>query len=479
MKQPCDYHPTITAHWFCPKCSANLCPECVVKRNKGGYLQEESLHFCPKCNVKVEWFGVENIIDPFWKQLSKIFAYPFSSFHPIVLIISLSLLSSLFLGQDLISLLVRGALFLVVLKYSFEALKATASGDLRPPKMSINLISDDFGQVVKQYVLYFLIFVAFGFLSVSLGPLLGILFVIVALFFIPSMLILMVTTNSLFHALNPNIFIRLTFRIGWGYLLMYLFLFLLASAPAFAAQYIVKLLPASLHFLLVSIAQSYYTIISYHLMGYVILQYHDEIGYEIEHDAFKDQSSDKTEPVQADSGAHILKEINPLIQDGKYDDAIEVIEEMTNAAEITSLELSNRYYSLLKMTNRTKQMIEYGINHIELIIKAKQKNIALDIYSECMKIDPEFLPSAKSLFKIAEWLNESGKFKEAVKTFNSLIKAYPENPLVPKSYFRAAQLFNDRMMNPEKAKTILNGLIKKYPDHEILPQIEKYITSIR
>ncbi|MFH2047172.1 MAG: tetratricopeptide repeat protein [Pseudomonadota bacterium] len=478
MKQSCDYHPTMTAHWFCPKCSANLCPECVIKRDKGGYLQGESLYFCPKCNIQVQWCGVANIIDPFWKRLSKIFAYPFSSFHPIVLIISLSLLSSFFSGPGLLSLLVRGALFLVVLKYSYEALKATASGDLRPPKISSNTISDDFNQVLKQYVLYFLIFLAFGLISAALGLLMGVFFILFAAFFIPAMIILLVTTSSLLHALNPNIFVRLTYRIGWGYLLMYLFLFLLAGAPAFAEQYIDKLLPTGLHFLLVTIAQSYYTIISYHLMGYVILQYHDEVGYEIEHDAFKDQSLDKTEPVQIDPGAHILKEINPLIQDGKYDDAIEVIEDMTHGAEITSLELSNRYYSLLKMTNKTNHMLEYGINHLELIIKAKQKNKALEIYSECIKTDPEFVPSAVSLFKIAEWLNETGKFQEAVKTFNRLIKEYPENPLVPKAYFRAAQLFNDRMMNPEKAKKILNGLIKKYPEHEIVPQIENYITSI-
>lgn len=95
-----------------------------------------------------------------------------------------------------------------------------------------------------------------------------------------------------------------------------------------------------------------------------------------------------------------------------------------------------------------------------------------------MKIDPKFLPSAKSLFKIGEWLNETGRVKEAIKTYNQLIKGYPENDLVPKSYFRAAQILNDRMMKPEKAVKILNGLIKKYPGNEIVPQIENYLASM-
>jgi tetratricopeptide (TPR) repeat protein len=450
-----------------------------VKRDKGSYSQGEMVHLCPKCNIPAEWCGVENIIDPFWRRLPQIFAYPLSSFHPIVLIISLSILIALFFGPGLFKLLVRGALLLVVLKYSFEALKATASGDLRPPQISSKTISDDIDQVLKQYALYFLIFMAFGWLFAAINPLIGVLFLIIALFYAPSMVILLVTTNSLFHALNPLIFIRLAYRIGWGYLLMYLFLFLLGGAPSIAAQFIIKLLPASLHIFLVSIAQSYYTIISYHLMGYVILQYHDEIGYEIEHDDFKERSFDKTESVQADAGALILKEINPLIQDGKYEDAIAVIKKMTHGVEITNVELSNRYYSLLKMTNRISHMLECGINHLDLIIKDKQRSEALKIYSECMEKDQGFLPTAMSLFKLGEWLNETGKIKEAVRTYTRLIKEYPDNPLVPKSYFRAAQIFNDRMMKPEKAINILNGLIKKYPGHEIVPQIENYLASIK
>ena len=119
MKQSCDYHPTRTGHWFCSTCNATMCPDCVVTREKGEYFKDELLYFCPKCNRPAEWCGVENIIDPFWKRLPKIFAYPFSSFHPIAIIISLSILLSLFLGQGLFNLLMRGALFLIVLKYSF------------------------------------------------------------------------------------------------------------------------------------------------------------------------------------------------------------------------------------------------------------------------------------------------------------------------------------------------------------------------
>ncbi len=54
---------------------------------------------------------------------------------------------------------------------------------------------------------------------------------------------------------------------------MNFFLLLLGSAPAYLAQYLTKFLPPDLQLMLFGFAKSFYTIVSYHLMGYVILQY--------------------------------------------------------------------------------------------------------------------------------------------------------------------------------------------------------------
>ena len=107
-----------------------------------------------------------------------------------------------------------------------------------------------------------------------------------------------------------------------------------------------------------------------------------------------------------------------------------------------------------------------------------EKTRALEVYAECRALDPKFLPSAGALFKLGGWLNETGKTEAAVGTYNRLVKAYPDSPMLPKAYFRAAQIFNDRLMNPDRARKILKGLLNKYPDHEIAPQIKNYLSSI-
>jgi len=98
--------------------------------------------------------------------------------------------------------------------------------------------------------------------------------------------------------------------------------YLLRKYPKTYGQVLIQYLPAGLHLLLFSFAKSYYTIISYHLMGYVILQYHEQIGYKVDYDDYKDPSAKADEPVEDEPDAAILKEVNLLIQEGKLDEAI-------------------------------------------------------------------------------------------------------------------------------------------------------------
>jgi hypothetical protein len=476
MKQLCDYHPTRVAHWTCSKCDAHLCPECVVRRDKGGHLAGELLHLCPKCNIPVDWVGVSNIIEPFWSRLPKIFTYPLQP-RPLLLMVVVTVISFVFQRPGLVSLLISGAAWMVVLKYSFEVLKATAGGDLSPPKLNSQTMSEDMMPVLKQFAMYILLILGFGWVLVKLGFFLGIVYLILALLFIPAMVILVVTTNSLLHAINPVIFIQLVFRIGWGYLLMFLFLGILGSAPNVLARYVIDLVPAQMTLVLHGFAKCFYTIVSYHLMGYVILQYHEEIGFRVDFDDFKDPANAPTEAIDADPGEAILREVKPLIQEGRLDEAIAAIKAMTHGV-FTSVAVSERYYKLLKMQKRLAEVVDHGVTHLDLLAKANQKDPAMKVFAECRKLDRKFQPTAEALYKIGEWFNAAGKSKEALAMYNRLVKTYPGNTLVPKAYFRAAQIFHDRLMNPDKARQILNRLMDKYPNNDIEPQVRNYMANM-
>jgi tetratricopeptide (TPR) repeat protein len=476
MKQNCSFHPTRTAQWSCSKCHKVFCPDCIIKRDKGGYSKGEFVHLCPKCNIPARWLGVASIIDPFWHRMPRIFAYPMS-IRALILMIVISAASLIVSGRGFVPVLIRFAIWGVMLKYSFAALKDTAGGNLHPPEVNTKTISDNFGQVVKQMGLYFLVGVVFGFITVKFGALPGFVFLIFSALSIPAMIILLVTTDSFFNAINPVLFVSLMARIGWGYLLMYFFLSLLLGAPVALAKFIFPLLPPILVAFIYAFAQNYYTLVSYHLMGYVILQYHEKIGYQVDFEDFRDPT-DKN-GVEADGpDERILKEVTPLIKDGKLDEAVKVIQQYTSGAKISNKTLADRYYMLLKMTKRITEMLEHAAGYLDILSRENDKQKALQVFSQCRAEKPDFLPSALTMMKIAEWMSESGKKDTAIRFYNHLIKAYSEDPLAPRACFRAAQLLDGHFLKPEKSKQILLKLLQKYPESEVVPMAQKYLARL-
>jgi tetratricopeptide (TPR) repeat protein len=478
MKQNCSFHPTRIAQWSCLKCTKFFCSECITKRDKGGYLKGEFLHLCPECNIPAQWVGVTNIIDPFWHRLPRIFAYPLS-LRALILMIILSVASLIFFSPGLINALIRFAIWGAMLTYSFSALKATASGDLQLPAVNTKTISEDFGQVFKQLGLFLFVGFVFLYFVAKLGLYMGYAFLIFAMPSIPSMIILLVTTNSFLNAINPVLFVTLMTRIGWGYLLMYFFLFLLGGAPAVLAKFIFPILPPKLAFVILTFAQNYYTLVSYHLMGYVILQYHEEIGYKVEFEDFRDPTEEKNEPeIASDPEERILTEVTPLIKYGKLDEAVSIIKQYVSENKMTNKTLADRYYTLLKMTKRLSEMLEHALVYLDILSKENDRQKALKVFSQCRNAKPEFIPSAFSMMKMAGWMSESGKTETAIRFYNRLIKAYPDDPLTPRAYFRAAQIFNDQLLKPEKSKQILKVLLKKYPESEAAPMAQKFLARL-
>lgn len=433
---------------------------------------------CPQCNIKAEWLGVGDLIDPFWKRLHLFFRYPLNV-QPLILILGVALLQLFFLGIGLFNTLMQIVLWSITIKYSYESLKYTARGNLEPPPINKQTLVDDFEIVFKQYIIYFIIGAAFLVVSIVLTPFVGIPFLILILLLLPSIIILLVSTNSVFNALNPVLFVNMALRIGRGYLIMYLFLILFLFAPSAAIHYATDgMAPSYLLSYVKLVIENYYAIIFYHLMGYVILQYHQEIGYEIDIDDIKLPGFKKPEE-QAAVSAGILARINPLIRDGKYEEALVMVANQATAEEHNDLSVVEKHYMLLKMTGKKAEMAKQGAVFLDLLAKKNEKTKkAFSVYKECSASGQPFAPTAFTLFKIGEWLGGAGKAKEAVAFYSRLIKRHPSDPLVPKAYFRLAQIFHDRLMDTEKARKILNGLIQKYPGNDVAVQARRYLDTI-
>lgn len=471
----CSYHPTKPASWDCGACDSLLCEDCVVCRKVNQLGVTKEFHLCPKCNQEVKWLGVSNLLEPFWNRLPRFFIYPFS-LRPLILNLILCLAMLFFSGTSLFNNLARFAIWGIWLKYSFSALQTTAKGNLNPPDVTAQNISENFQEVFKQLGIYFALAFFFGIVVNLFGKSFGILYGAIALLFLPSMIILLVSTQSLFQALNPFAFLRLPFRIGGGYLLMYFFLITLGGAPVVILNLTIKFLPMAMVPIITIFFKNYYTLISYNLMGYVLLQYHEEIGYDVDYEDFAKETSKKKTP--ASPASPLLNEIEIHVKDGNYDQALKIIQTEININNSNDLDIFDRYYRLLKLKNMSSDMLSHGKKYIDILIESNIKSKAIEIYIECSDVDKQFAPGSKGFVKLAGWLKKAGHSNEAIRAYSTFTKIYSNDPMIPNVYFRAAEIFNERLGQKTKARNLLNGLIKKYPDHDIIPFVRNYLKGI-
>lgn len=466
----CKYHPTRQAQWECENCEIFLCNECAEEQ------PGQTARICPSCNLTIDWLGVANIIEPFWKRIPKFFLYPFG-FYPLALNIVLSLLPALAFASGKLSavFLINFLAFVVGIKYSFEVLRKTSKGKLSPPVINEEILAKDLSLVAKQIGMFILIAIAFGIVIQQMGVFVGILFLVFLLLFIPAMIIMLVTTDSLVAALNPMLFVKLATRIGRGYLLMYFFLFLLLVAPASLFSITAEIMPKFMHIFLYGFIKYYYTIISYHLMGYVILQYHGDIGYQVEFEDFEDPTMQEEETDDPDAAN--LNRLDILIKDGKPDEAIELCKSLAGSGEM-NLTISERFFDLLKLKKRQSEMVEHGMDLLRELVENNKKKKACEVYVACNNADNTFNPPGTVLLRLGTWMKEAGNVKAAIGAYSKFAKANPKDKMTPKAYFLAAQLFNEKMKNPAKAKTILKGLAKKYPNNDIIPYVKEYLSRM-
>jgi hypothetical protein len=321
MKLLCKYHPTRLAHFHCPDCGDHYCPDCIEVKKKG--LGAIAARRCIRCGAEVEWVGVGNLIEPLTTRVPKIFLYGFAPW-PLTLNILLILGNFIFSLPSLYFFLIRLALFALLVKYAFAALRATARGILTPPPAWGDSVTTDFSTVFKQFMIFVVVGAVTGYVSTQVGKGAGILFALASLAYLPAMVIMLAATDSLLAALNPIGFGPLAFRIGKDYLLMYFFLTILLGAPAALWSAFLQHLPSGVSLLLAQFAGNYYMIIAYHLMGYVILLHHQDIGYEVRYDEFrgaeKQNGQEEKSPQQ-----QLLSQASVMIKEGAADEALELI----------------------------------------------------------------------------------------------------------------------------------------------------------
>jgi len=401
-------------------------------------------------------------IEPFWQRLPAISRYPAhaSALTTIAVLAVCHLIVYIPLGF-LLDLLVWVALY----KYAFECLRASADGRLEPPELAVS-VDDELGwsQIWLQ--------VAFGLLNVLgfviFGPVGGSIVAIALAFALPGAIMSLAMDESLPRALNPMTWIAILARIGWPYLAVAALYFVFNVSQRYAQALVVPFLPPIVALIVFYFITHYVVIATFHLMGYLIYQYHDEVGYA------PNVAPPPLRRASDDPDQGLLDESAELVREGQPETAADLLGEQIRARGGSDA-MHTQYRKLLALTGRRDEQLRHGRERISVLLVQDKDRRAVDVARECLDLDPAFqLAQADEITRVAAKAAEARSTEVALKLVSGFHKRYPKHRDIPQNYLLAAKLFAERMGRDAEAEQLLEHLSRAYPDHPLAAEVAAY-----
>lgn len=429
----CSYHPLAPATFSCEICHTHNCDTCVDEGNGTGDAR------CFTCAQAVEHLGAANEATPFWRRLEESFRYPLKA-HSLFLIIAVSLLTSILSYVPLTLLwylLVTGAF----LKYSFSCLEQTARGLLVPPDIT-EAYSGGMALLGNLLVMLLVagatVFAAYYYLGPQIAGLLAFLIIIA----LPAVIIMYGMTESLVEALNPLNLLRLIAAVGLPYGLLLAFIMIMSASVGVINQ-LIGYDYSLLSNVLQSTVSNYYTLVMFHIMGYMIFQYQGELGF-----AAREDFGETNPPRSARQ--RLAAKIDIRLKEGDYNDVVALFK-MALKQFPSDREFNRQYFEFLYATGRD---IEGAASrYLDYLIGSQQEHQLVIIYKRVLQLEPHYRPdTAPTRHRLAAACKDSGDSLSAVKLINGLHREFSNYRQLVQAYELMAAALDDVPHRSEQAK---------------------------
>ncbi|MGD8812254.1 MAG: hypothetical protein PVH16_05930 [Thioalkalispiraceae bacterium] len=459
----CKYHPAVPARWACRQCQIDYCSQCTPKKDK--YKEPH----CPVCGGKLDSLGAGNVITPFWHRIPHFFIYP-ANLVPLLVMLGLVVIDMAVSGS-IFGFLVQLAVLIVFVKYAYVVLEQSAQGYLQPKPFSTSDITEELELPFKQLLVIFIMYSANAFVLKNIGPGMFFITMLLTVFSFPASVMVLAVEHSFFSAFNPLVVLTSIKRIGLPYLILCIFLALLLSGSWFVMDLVHGVLPTSLVLPAVIFVSMYFTLIMFHMMGYVIYQYHEKLGYTIEQefDEATNKNSATTRPAEKST-----REFEILIQEGKQDEANKRMQQQI-ADNPNDMALWQQYHKFLYVTKDKGNLQKYGSRYISRLMHEGRPSRAMQVFCDIRQVIDNFKPdNATERFELARLLASNGQGRLAISLLNNLHSDFPSYADIPRAYQLVAKLLCEQFNDDARAKSVLEFVMKKYPSHPDIESIKDY-----
>lgn len=404
-------------------------------------------------------------ITPFWERLREITLYPAkpAALMTVVLLAVLRLLGFVPGVGWILDLLIWVGLY----KYAFEVLRDSANGRTEPPEGSLNVDeSMGWGAIRLQAA-----FVALNVLAMVLLPLpLAIGVVLLLAFGMPGAVMSFAMDENFWLALNPATWLAVMSRLGWPYFLAVLLILVINLSAQNAQALVTSVLPLFIGLPIFYCIAHYAIIATYHLMGYIIYQYHDVLGYEPQ------EQVTLKRPADADQG--VLDDAATLVREGETAMATDMLR--GHIAERGGSEaVHQQYRKLLRLGGDTAALNRHGHEYLAMLMAQDKDKAAVELLRECFEGDPTFAPKeVEWVTRLAAKAAQLGQTPVALRLLQGFAKRFPKSKDIPGNYLLAAKLLSERMGKDAEAKALLTQIKAAFPQHELMPQIDAMLAML-
>jgi tetratricopeptide (TPR) repeat protein len=417
-------------------------------------------------------FSVESAstFTPFWRRVPSFFLYPMQM-GSIMRIAGYSLLGGLaMLLPNIFGSLLNFILWIVFLKYAFVVMERTANGQFDEPDGVHDKEQGDAGQVMRQYGLFVILGLLLGLFAYLFGKIgfgLGSLLVNIV---VPAGIMIIAVKRSLGQALNPAQILFYVKTIGSPYLALCAFLFSLLTSSQWLQGFLYEHMDSWLALPLLNFVDFYFVLIMYHMMGYAIYQYHEELG------VFAAVSFEEAQAKLAPGKAAdpVLSKLGALIASGQQDEAINLLRGELRARWENN-DLHERYLKLLLAAGKQSEALSHAREFITKLVNEKRLFQAMDLCEQCLKLDPEFqLQDSFQVHDLAIAARMGKRSKLALELMRRFDRRHPDHPHIPSVYFLSAQILSEHYRMDKEALQILQALQVKFPDHALAKEARQY-----
>jgi hypothetical protein len=391
--------------------------------------------------------------EPFWHRLRSITLFPLrgAAFYTMLALTAFSLLSLL---PGLVGLIFGLLTWLAVYKAAFDILRNTADGHMEAPEVALGL---EDGAVLRMLALMILMIAAIVALAVLVSPIAALMAMVLCVFMQPGAVISLAMDGSLRRAANPMVSLGLAVRIGWPYLAAFGLLFVIQASGATAKHWLGDVMPPILGDVVLMLVSIWALFATFHLMGYLVYQYHEELGYEPALHARIDYQRDTPDQ-------RLLDEAEAHVREGRLETAVEILRAEVRSRGV-GLPVHALYQRLLARSSRAGERGEHARYFLGQLLADKQDRQAINLLRESLQADADFVPlTQEQAAYLVERARQSGQWQLNLDALRAMLRAWPRAPEVPQWSLEAALLLAERFGRDDQARVLLSEALERCED---------------